>query len=256
MKIAYASDLHLEHRLMKPLENDGADLLILAGDITMATTLNDRGTGAMHNWFKDTCSNFENVIYIMGNHEYYDSRFPTAFYQIQERLGYISNIFVLENDGMRFGGKTFWCSTLWTSANNRNPLDMYNIQFGMNDYNWIRGAGKGEKFTVEDMVTHHEHSLSELDTSADIVVTHHCPSHLSMAPQHQNSTLVHAYYSNLETMVADSSIKHWICGHTHYNIDYHLGNTQVHMNSRGYPHERSFNNFELKYFDIDIKVII
>lgn len=251
MKIAYASDLHLEHRLMKPLENDGADLLILAGDITMASTLNNRGTGAMHQWFKDTCANFGSVIYIMGNHEYYDSRFPDAFYQIKERLGYISNLFVLENEGMVFDGKTFWCSTLWTNANNRNPIDMYSIHHGMNDYNWIRGSDKGEKFTVDDMVSYHELSMRNLDRSADVVVTHHCPSQLSIAPQHANSKLNYAYHSNLENFVADSDIKHWICGHTHYSIDYHLGNTQVHMNCRGYPHELGHNNFELAYFDID-----
>lgn len=250
MKIAYTSDLHLEHSLMGPLtNNDGADVLVLAGDIVVNDSVNARGSGKIHKWFADTAKNFDHVIYIMGNHEYYDSKFPAAFDELRAKFSYIENLHVLENEQIELDGKVFWCGTLWTDCTKSDPLAMYAIKYGMNDFAYIK-LTKDSKFTPETMVEYHNMSLRKMNTSADVVVTHHCPSIKSVSPAYYNSKLTPAYYSDLENFILDSEIKHWICGHTHYNVEYDIGDTTVHSNCRGYPGERIHNNFKLKYVDV------
>ena len=79
MKISVCSDLHLEFGELDLRNIDNADVLVLSGDILVASHL---GTPDTHNviepnkkhqeyikFMEQVCSEFKHVIYIAGNHE-------------------------------------------------------------------------------------------------------------------------------------------------------------------------------------------
>ena len=85
-----------------------------------------------------------------------------------------------------------------------------------------------------------------------IVVTHHSPSHRSIAPEYKNEELMNgAFHNQLDyLMELADNIKLWIHGHTHTAFDYTIGITNVVCNPRGYPKENQHMNFKLKYLEI------
>ena len=62
MKINYVSDLHLEFGPME-IEPDAGDVLVLAGDIDIKCQVD---------WINSIASKFDHVIYVLGNHEFFD----------------------------------------------------------------------------------------------------------------------------------------------------------------------------------------
>ena len=74
MKFALCSDLHLEFETIELNNTEGADVLVLSGDICIAKDLPLTNTIRNEKWmeFFTHCSEqFKDVIYIMGNHEHY-----------------------------------------------------------------------------------------------------------------------------------------------------------------------------------------
>ena len=82
MKIALASDVHLEFGPLEINNTDGADVLVLSGDICVARDLGDRDVHNLlgehtkshryHTFFEYCATQFNHVIYIAGNHEHYN----------------------------------------------------------------------------------------------------------------------------------------------------------------------------------------
>jgi predicted phosphodiesterase len=74
MKLQIMSDLHLEMHadggaaFIRALDPTGVDLLVLAGDITMAQHYEDLETV-----FEPLATKYHQILYVPGNHEYYRS---------------------------------------------------------------------------------------------------------------------------------------------------------------------------------------
>jgi predicted phosphodiesterase len=74
MKLQILSDLHLEMHadggsgLIRELDPAGVDVLVLAGDITMARRYAD-----LERVFKPLAKKYRHILYVPGNHEYYKS---------------------------------------------------------------------------------------------------------------------------------------------------------------------------------------
>ena len=71
MKIALASDIHLEFGDIVLHNDQAADVLILGGDICVVRDLVRKGDTMVRDFFVNCCTQFKTVIYIMGNHEHY-----------------------------------------------------------------------------------------------------------------------------------------------------------------------------------------
>ena len=67
MKIRVLSDLHLECDEPEVIPHAQADLIVLAGDI------HNHAAGAR--WAAETFDGAAPVVYVPGNHEYYDGEF-------------------------------------------------------------------------------------------------------------------------------------------------------------------------------------
>ena len=260
MKIAIASDIHLE---FKPiiLRNDGsADVLVLAGDILTANHLTRESylTPAIKSFMTSCVDNFKNVIYVAGNHEHYDHDFQRTYDDLRKYFEY-DNLHILDKQSIVIDDVTFVGGTMWTDMNKSNPTTLLNIRSMLNDFILVTNHHGKRKFTPEDSVEDHCKMVDFIfDSIKDpskkyVVVTHHAPSEMSIHPMYKinafNLISNSAYYSNLEHIMLDNpQIKYWIHGHMHNEFDYMVGDTRVVCNPRGYPGQN--RGFKLKHVEL------
>lgn len=237
MKLHVLSDLHIEFGNFE-IPVTSADAVILAGDIHVGTKGIEWATEAIKR---------KNVIYIIGNHEYYRGALPRVTDKIKS-ISEESNIHVLENDAITIGNVKFLGCTLWSDFHLLNNLDVSVITAAkkMNDYALIRLSPKYRRLKPSDTAIIHRKSRVWLEkqinsnTDADIktvVITHHAPSIHSVPEQYKNDYLAAAFASNMEDFISDSQIDLWVHGHIHEPSDYKIGNTRVVCNPRGYVGE-------------------
>lgn len=148
MKIALASDVHLEFGPISLKNTEKADVLILSGDICVAKDLVEYVDFALlgmshksnqyHKFFQECCEEFPHVIYVLGNHEHYHGDFPSTLGSIRDRLGYLDNLHILEKEFMEIGDTMFFGASLWTDMNKEDPLTIQHIKGYMNDYRIIK----------------------------------------------------------------------------------------------------------------------
>ena len=258
MRINIASDIHLEFGPIEFKNTEGADALILSGDICVATHLGhkddaDKRSREIHDFFEMCCNEYDNVIYIVGNHEHYNGDFQRTIPHLKEHLcAYLENLHILDKAVVTINDITFIGGTLWTDMNKEDPSTLYSIGNMMNDfikiYNGdVDNRGKPYKvvnrLTPDDVVVDHKAMLEYIRKIVDgkydqkfVVVGHHAPSKLSTKPKYQDDYIMNgAYSSDLSEFILDHpQIKLWTHGHTHDNFDYLVGSTRVVCNPRGY----------------------
>lgn len=283
MKIAVASDLHLEFGDLNIENTDGANVLLLSGDICVAADLDMRDrrqtelgfarhrSERFHDFFERCAANFPHVIYVMGNHEYYHSDFATALGEMRRKLAHLSNLYILEREVKVIDDVTFIGGTLWTDMNNMDSLTLYHMRTMMNDFRVIQNSGtpvnfrdqdgkfhtRVGRFMPEDAVTEHVKMKQYIEVvtamlgknpNKYVVVGHHAPSRRSTHEMYAHDTIMNGgYSSDLDEFIMDHpEIKLWTHGHTHHVFDYMIGETRVVCNPRGYHgHEARADEFEL-----------
>jgi len=239
MKLHILSDLHTEFASFSAPDTE-ADVVVLAGDI---------GVGL--DGIQWAASQFPKVpvIYVPGNHEYYDHDIALDD-ELVKQSG--TNIHVLNNDKIVLHGVRFLGSTLWTDfklyGEGEAWFSRQTAKRSIKDFASIRN--RGLTFTPEHSVKLHEISRawieSELDVNFNgptIVVTHHLPALMSVAKRYANDPFNPAFASRLEDVIEKSRPQLWIHGHTHVPCDYELFNTRIVCNPRGYPSESSGRGF-------------
>lgn len=271
MKFAFASDLHLHFGPLEIKNTQNASVLVLAGDIYELANLRPKQLDPYNivsmdrivwviDFFKNASAEFEDVIWIAGNHEHYGHCISDAEKVAKRFLtGHgLSNVHFLENETIQRFGVNFHCATLWTDYCKEDPMEMYRAARGMNDYTQIR-LNSQEQFTPEIALKLHKESIKFLGKALvpnekNVVVTHHQPSFMSIEQDRSHThSLSGAYASDLSEFILDHpEIQYWIAGHTHNNSEYYVGdNTVVATNCRGYVgYEQLAVDFQLKYFEV------
>jgi hypothetical protein len=236
MKIAIASDLHLEFGDLYIQNTDSADVLILSGDICVAADIgrpDPHGIleGARGNrisdFFKRCSFQFPHVIYVLGNHEHYLGDFATTKNKIQDMLNYncLSNVYLLEREVKVIDDVTFIGGTLWTDMNNGDQLTLYHMKSMMNDFRCVENSSKvvhfktfevtdesrqiptfrtrTAKFSPEDAAEEHAKMKGYIQQIVEghpeqkfVVVGHHAHSHLSIHETYKNDTVMNGGYSS------------------------------------------------------------
>ena len=255
MKLQLVSDLHLEFNNNVVINNAGADILCLAGDICLAAHLHRKNPkGDYYRKFFDHVSQeFDQVLYIMGNHEHYSGRWNNTADWLRTALEPWGNITLLDNAWLNFGNVRIVGTSLWTDLNKNDPLTMMSISQMMNDYQAITIERNGiyHKLRAIDTVEEHRCSVELIKTAAEtwsgdvVVLGHHAPSRASIHERYRNDRVMNgAFCSELDELMLDQeNIKLWIHGHVHNCFDYTIGNCRVVCNPHGYPGETTgFNN--------------
>ena len=152
MKIAVASDLHLEFGDLEITNDNQADVLILSGDILVAHDITQRDpcgvmgpeyrSNRFHDFMQRCSAQFPHVIYILGNHEHYNGDFANTEKHLKEVLGYLSNVYILEREIKVIDDVTFIGGTLWTDMNNGDELTLYHMRTMMNDFVCVQNSNR------------------------------------------------------------------------------------------------------------------
>ncbi len=246
MKIQYCSDLHLElkenSRYIKynPLV-PSAEILILAGDITYWGEVYFR-----HNFFDFVADNFELVLMIAGNHEFYhgqDLSIQAAPFCKKIR----ENVFLVNHISVEIGKLELIFTTLWSKILADYKLQ---IQKGITDFYRIKFSGK----VIDTEVFNEFHKAATLflrqhkkkeSSQKSIIVSHHLPSIQCVPDQFIDSSLNSAFASDLDELILSLQANYWIYGHSHRNTpEFKIGKTTLLTNQLGYVSYREHQSFK------------
>ena len=277
MKIALVSDVHLEFGDLDFENDSGADVLILGGDICVATDMAQRDpyntmgeqyrSNRFHDFFQRCCSRFPHVIFIVGNHEHYHGDFAKTVPHFKDVLGYLPNLHILEKETWVLDDITFIGGTLWTDMNRRDNRTLHDISRMMNDFRCVDNSAKTEdgrgwpgRFTTVDAANDHDAMVAFIDQTIAanpagryVVVGHHAPSKLSTHPRYQDQFIMNGGYSSeLDDFIQDRpQIKLWTHGHTHEDFDYMIAGCRIVCNPRGYiNYEERADTWRLKTVEV------
>jgi Icc-related predicted phosphoesterase len=273
MKILPISDVHLEFSALSLRNTEHADVLVICGDLLIAhdlyrmskspTPQSPIGKRWMRGlryreFFSQITSEFEHVIYLPGNHEYYYGRWSAVPAWLSAECDQYPSIHFLNNDSITINDTIFIGSTLWTNMNYGDAWVINSIQHKMNDYQYIRNdTFNYRRLRTTDVISKHNECLQYYTDTLDslrthnntkniVILSHHAPSYNSISggvlTSGDNSDMIpdmYAYASDLRGFIKEyPEITYWIHGHTHNAVAYTIGNTNILCNPRGY-HEES-----------------
>ena len=144
MKIALASDIHLEFGDLILKNEENAEVLILSGDICTAKVFKHkpRERGAVRDFFQRCAFQFPHVVYVMGNHEHYDFDIRNTYDRLKFELAPFENIHLLEKETWTLDDITFVGGTLWTDMNKDDALTKWHCGQRMNDFRLITNSNR------------------------------------------------------------------------------------------------------------------
>lgn len=245
MTLQYCSDLHLEFAENKkylsenPLEPKG-DVLLLAGDIVPFAVIDKHD-----DFFSYVSDHFETTYWLPGNHEYYYSDASLRSGALHEKIR--SNVHLINNKVVEIEKITLIFSTLWT---NISTVRQWQIEHGMSDFQVIKY--KGNVFTAAEYNLLHmesllflKESLTDLNASNSVVITHHVPTEFHYPEQYKGSLLTEGFAVELFSLIEESGPDVWIYGHHHFNVpDFKIGRTELTTNQLGYVRHKENLGYE------------
>lgn len=259
MLIRYCSDLHLEGFLDTPARQetiflphdprDGDAVLVLAGDICSKMAV-------LVEFIKQVEQRFIKVIYVPGNHEYYNSEmcYWNRVFRTTVRAE-LSNTYIAAGtvEYCTLGGVDFIFCTGWADGGRTYQEEMC-VLTAISDFRYIKFDDR--TFKVSDMQVIHRWQMTELENRLNlsknktVVVTHHLPSYSICHPRF--GTAHNGGFASDSDHVVEKA-NYWIHGHTHDTIDTVIGNTRVVANPAGYGRETGrteFNSYGIKFLEV------
>ena len=260
MKIRVLSDLHLENDTPEIIPHADADLVILAGDI------HNHAEGLR--WAAETFDEGVPVVYVPGNHEYYDGEFGALEAAMRDAAATIDNLHYLNNETLvdprgqwRVLGTTLWTDfDLYGTDEETRAISIAAAERVMLDYRgliqvtWTAGNEANAQtlqdntprnLTPADTLALHRHARGWLESelakpfaSKTIVVTHHAPHRRSLAERYAADLASAGFVNDLPSLVREP-VALWVHGHTHTAFDYVENGTRVVCNPRGYLDRRT-----------------
>jgi predicted phosphodiesterase len=235
-RLQVVSDLHLEfyEDRGRSLLEDGirwdehASVVVLAGDIGVAGRLRP----TLELAFEFFSARFPSVLYVPGNHEFYGCRAPQTLEKIRKLAAQYPKVTLLEPGVIaKWSDRRVVGSTLWFPYGPENR----SLSIDLSDFAVIK------EFLpwVYEQNRSHLAWLNEAVREGDVVVTHHLPSHRSVAPRFERDPLNVFYVCDMERLILERRPALWVHGHTHDSCRYTLGVTTILSNPRGYRGEEN-----------------
>lgn len=237
MRIQVASDLHLEfpqnHQYMMDQWKCDGDILVLCGDVCNLYNFKPFKT-----FLGKYSRKYDLILYIPGNHEYYNSDFDLIkkHQSLQEKY---SNCTFINNQAIKIGKVKFICSTLWSNANREAAKRL-------NDYFVIRNISRLELNKIhKDNVETLNELLSQKQKGYVVVLTHHLPLLNCIDKKYKDDPINSCFVSNQEEIFKKHRIHYWFHGHSHQfneidvvNVPFKnkISQTKILRNPIGYRH--------------------
>ena len=233
IKFQIMSDIHIEtfmdnvevENFIKP----SASILILAGDVGRVSRYDQ-----LECFLKELCPNFEIVLYVLGNHEYYrvngivPKNMKNILEDVEKIKSQIPNLYILNRTSFIIEDVCITGCTLWSQANVDIPRYIVKMP-GMNRIKYNSLFNQDRQY-IESMIDYcQDNNLKHL------VVTHHCPT-FSFSRHREEDRYKSLYCSNLDYLLDGTKVHTWICGHVHINFDVKTKNgTRIVSNQKGKP---------------------
>jgi predicted phosphodiesterase len=233
MRLRIMSDLHLEFHadagrsLIETLDPSHIDALILAGDLATV--------GGMSDALERICDLFPKVIYVHGNHEFYNSSRPRVMEIMKKVISRLPNLIWLEKGIAELGDHRILGAPLWFRRNDKAP------KYEMNDFNLIEDFEDWVYKENRQTINFFRRELAP----KDIVVTHHLPSKRSISPKYKDDPLNAYFFCDLEKLIIERRPAVWVHGHTHTSFDYQIGPTRIVCNPFGYAGQEQNAQFDM-----------
>lgn len=225
MKIQVMSDIHREFGVPDLDFHNDADILIVAGDISVSgeteRELNNLGFPSK-----------KKVLAVKGNHDRWVNPNNPSFPVILDK-----NITILDRQIKTIKKQRFLGCSLWYDPDKT-------------DGNWSDFV----YYNREKIEQHHKDDVRFIYDNlkeGDVVITHFLPSYSCIAPRWKKFDS-NCYFvgEELEELIKERKPKLWIFGHTHDSIDFHIGETRMICNPYGYYGHQLNPNYEVKIIDI------
>lgn len=247
MKVAYGSDFHFEFysekRMYQIMKNWGFDhdteLIIIAGDLHV-------GAEKVIQCLEFIWKSYDiPIVYVPGNHEYYDSSFEAENNKFMEHGLVQKGYTILLNGCCIFGGVMF----AGCMGNLDGSWELINcgIHGSLNDFHMISDF-KDRVIRGETERTTLIHNLEYNRGDKTVVITHTMPSPKCISGKYKGSYLNPCFANDWEREMVDYKPEYWICGHTHDVSTMKLHNTDILINPMGYPHESK--KWDWRYFNV------
>lgn len=265
MKFAVISDLHIDINpwdwsILSQTQQE-TDTVIVAGDISNDTDQTCR-------WIGQLRERFQNVIWIAGNHDFYNigfhktklapsteyrNKWPTPYtvaeiYDHYSRWSNDHGIHFLSRNTVIFNDVVFAGATGWHDFRAGEPFtqeqqidhwyrylnDSRHVKWnqGPVDHKYVLEAAAEDTKFLHDIVANNHNKI--------VIITHHLPRReFAVAKPHDmvwtklNGSFVNTAFES----VRNNNIRYWIYGHTHFRSMKLIDETTFVCNPRGYPHE-------------------
>lgn len=221
MKVGIFSDLHLEFNDWDYQPEEGV-VYINAGDTHPYPEIRE--------YLKRKFNVAQGYVAVMGNHDYYYGSFVGAEGHFGNYIG----------QGLKIS-----YATLWTEM---TPVQWELYTEMLVDYRYT------SHLHYDNYIhTHRIHKQFLMQSDADIIVTHHSPSYLSVSEKFKGNEMNCGFATELYNDIVNMKKppKLWIHGHMHNRSDYMIGNTRVIAWPRGYPNE---NEWYLNYKPLILEI--
>jgi Icc-related predicted phosphoesterase len=272
MIVNYCSDLHLEHNKDLSLFNtNNADMLILAGDIIpikyTRLAFNDLKMNGESNYitefFDNITNQFEHIIYVLGNHEFYDSDINDVSV-LRKTLKQYTNLHILENESITIDNNLFIGGTCWTKI--KDPVLEVEALNRFSDYIYISNSDRNTtgyytnklgkllpsdtSMKCDNFIYYVSKQIESTDVDNVIVISHHCPTPQGIPDKFKGNFWNDLFTNHFDDyIIQNERINYWIHGHVHdVPRNYKIGETNILLNVYGYPVEEYHEQFELKTF--------
>ena len=231
MKIKSISDIHLEHhpdngsRWLRLLLQETADVLVIAGDLI---PLNLDHQKVRDRVLKALCNHFPHVVYVFGNHEFYDGS-PAVVQRFRDSkaVAKLPNLHLLQEETVTLDGIKFAGTTLWFPDDPLNPL----FEKQWSDFKSIadlrRWVYEANREAVKFLT----------GTDADVWITHFPPTIASADPRYRGNEYGRFTLTDLSDLIMAKAPTLCLHGHIHWQFDYQLDRTRIVCEPHGYPHD-------------------
>lgn len=219
MKFALASDVHLEFGPIEFKNTEGADVLVLSGDICVAKDLQERDSynirgendrsNKYHEFFENCCREFPHVVYVMGNHEHYHGDFAKTEETLRKHLGYLKNLHILEKHAVEFGDVVFLGGTLWTDMNKEDEMTLRYIARRMNDFQTVKNSNRKVTYKVPEFAKNEDGTVDY----RKVVATHFKERDATFCPEDAVTEHKETLKFLEQFMIDNSNKKFVVVGH-------------------------------------------
>ena len=235
MRINYFSDIHLEFGPLQTPQTD-ADIVIAAGDIG----IHKQGV----EWLK---SLKKPVIYIAGNHEFYNHEYNHTIRVLRDECAG-SRVHFLENNKFIHKGVRFLGCTLWADLFVEGDEKAEGLAKTLNDFRKIEYGNAALDIHIFSEFYQRskkwlEKQLAQPFKGKTVVITHHAPSQWSWNDS-PNALKKLAYCNDLKPLLHEYEITAWFHGHIHSPGDYRIAGARILSNPRGYVGRKTVKSFD------------